>query len=120
MAFDLYDSTGRPYAYCEDEGTLYTFTGIPIAYFSDDSVYAFSGRHIGYFAGGLLRDGHGNVLLFTDRASDGPMKPMKHMRPMKGMKRMLPMKGRKQTKPMRPMNTLSWSQHSPEALFETS
>lgn len=119
MSLDFYDSRGRPYAYSDDGETLFTFGGAPIAYISDDSIYAFGGSHIGYFNDGMIRDAHGNVLLFTQNASGGPMKPMKQMKPMKGMKQMKPMKGMKQMKPMRPMKSLGWSSYSPEDVFES-
>ena len=119
MSLDFYDSQGRPYAYSDDDKTIYTFTGIPIAYISDDSIYSFTGSHVGYFNDGMVIDQHGAVLLFTDGASGGPMKPMKMMKPMKSMKQMKPMKGMKQMKPMRPMNSLSWSDYSPEDIFES-
>ena len=87
MSLDFYDSNGRPYAYSDDGETIYSFTGIPIAYISDESIYSFSGQHIGYFNNGMSRDGHGDVLLFTANASGGPMKQMK---PMKSIKQMNP------------------------------
>jgi hypothetical protein len=118
MLLDFYDSQGRPYAYCDDGETIYTFTGIPIAYISDDSVYSFSGSHIGYFNDGLIRDQYGAILLFTEGASGSPMKPMEMMKPMKSTKQMKPMKGMKQMKPMRPINSLGWSDSSPEEVFE--
>jgi hypothetical protein len=117
MSLDFYDYQGRPYAYSYDGETIYSFLGIPIAYISNDSIYSFSGKHLGYFNDGIIRDQHGDSLLFTDGASGGPMKPMKMMKPMKGMKRMKPMKGMKETKPMRPMKTLSWSSLTPEGVF---
>jgi len=117
MSLDFYDYQGRPYAYSDDGETIYAFSGIPIAYISNDSIYSFSGKHLGYFNDGIIRDQHGDSLLFTDGASGGPMKPMKMMKPMKGMKRMKPMKGMKETKPMRPMKTLSWSSLTPEGVF---
>ena len=119
MSLDFYDSNGRPYAYTDDGESIYSFTGIPIAYISDDSIYSFSGTHIGYFNDGMIRDGNGDVLLFTDDASGGPMKPMKQMKPMKSMKQMKPMKGMKQMKPMRPMKTIGWSSYEPESIFES-
>ena len=96
MSLDFYDSQGRPYAYSDDGETIYSFSGVPIAYISNDSIYSFSGKHLGYFNNGIIRDKHGDSLLFTDGASGGPMKPMKRMKPMKGMKRMKPMKGIKE------------------------
>lgn len=41
MSLDFYDSNGRPYAYSDDGETIYSFTGIPIAYISDDSIFSF-------------------------------------------------------------------------------
>lgn len=117
MPLDFYDSHGRPHAYTDDGETLFTFAGVPIAYISDDSIYSFTGAHIGYFNDGMIRDAHGDVLLFTEKASGGPMKPMKRMKPMKGMKQMKPMKGMKQVKPMRPMESTNWSSCSPEDVF---
>ncbi len=119
MSLDLYDSQGRPYAYSDDGEAIYTFSGIPIAYISDDSIYSFRGKHVGYFNDRMIRDQHGDVLLFTDGASGGPMKPMKMMKPMKSMKQMRPMKGMKEMKPMRPMKTLGWSSYTPEGIFES-
>jgi len=119
MSLDFYDSQGRSYAYSDDGETIFSFMGVPVAYISDDSIYSFSGAHIGYFNDGMIRDQHGDVLLFTDGASDGPMKPMKMMKPMKSMKQMKPMKGMKQMKPMRPMKTLGWSSYAPEDIFES-
>lgn len=119
MSLDFYDSNGRPYAYTDDGKTIYSFTGIPIAYISDDSIYSFSGVHVGYFNDGMVRDSNGDVLLFSGDASGGPMKPMKQMKPMKSMKQMKPMKGMKQMKPMRPMKTLGWSSYTPEDIFES-
>jgi hypothetical protein len=118
MSLDFYDLNGRAYAYSDDGDTIYTFTGIPVAYISDDSIYAFSGKHIGCYNDGLIRDQNGDVLLFTSEASGGPMKPMRQMKPMKSMKQMKPMKGLKQMKPMRPMKTLGWSSYVPEDIFE--
>lgn len=119
MSLDFYDADGRAYAYTDDGETIYSFTGIPIAYISEDSIYSFSGSHIGYFNDGMIRDSHGDVLLFTSNASGGPTKPMKQMKPMKSMKQMKPMKSMKQVKPMRPMKTLGWSVYSPKNIFES-
>jgi len=85
MSLDFYDSQGRPYAYSDDGETIYSFTGVPVAYISDDSIYSFSGLHLGYFNDGIIRDRYGDVLLFTDGASGGPLKPLKMMKPMKSI-----------------------------------
>jgi hypothetical protein len=117
MSLDFYDSYGQPYAYTDDGKHIYSFKGIPIAYVSDDSIYSFSGAHIGYFNEGMIRDRNGDVLLFTNVASGGPMKPMKKMKPLKNLKQMRPMKGMRQMRPMRPMKTIGWSSYAPGNIF---
>jgi len=119
MQITFYNSQGHPTAYTEDEVHIYLFSGQPVAYIDDSSVYAYNGRHLGRFEDGWIRDNQGNCVFFTEDASGGPMKPMKSMRPMKGMKSMKPMKSMKQMKPMRPMNTSSWSELSREQFFES-
>ena len=118
MSLDFYDAKGRPYAYCDDGESIYTFAGRPIAYIDGDSIFAFSGRHIGYFEEGALRDAAGHTLLFTDGARSGPIKPIKQIRPMKGGKGLRPVKRMQQNKPIKPIKTLSWSAAAPEKVLE--
>lgn len=119
MASTFFDSKGKPYAYTDDGETLYTFSGNPVAYISDDSIYSFSGTHLGYFENGLLRDRHGDALLFTSGASGGPLKPLTMMEPLKSLKQLKPLKSLRQLKPLKPIATLCWSTYSPEHIFQT-
>lgn len=43
----FYDLYGNAIAYCEDNETIYLFTGQPVAYLYEDSVYSFDGRQLG-------------------------------------------------------------------------
>ncbi len=63
MSRDFYDSNGRPYAYSDDGETIYTFGGRPVAYIDGDSVYLFSGSHLGFFQNGQVWGHAGNVVL---------------------------------------------------------
>jgi len=101
MEIIFYNSQGHPTAYTEDEVYIYLFSGQPVAYIDDSSVFAYNGRHLGRFEDGWIRDNQGNCVFFTEDSSGVPMKPMKSM------------------KPMRPMNTLLWSQLSGEQFFES-
>jgi hypothetical protein len=118
MSLNFYDSTGRPYAYSDDGESIYTFDGAPIAYIDGDSIYGFNGTHIGYFKNGLIRDSRGGVALFTDNASGGPIKPIKQIKPIKSIKQIKPIKSIKAIRPIRPIDSMCWSQYSPEDLFE--
>jgi hypothetical protein len=117
MSLDFYDKLGYPFAYLDDNDSIYTFTGIPTAYIEDDSIYNFDGRHIGYFQNGAIFDSQGSTVLFSDMTIGGPVKPAKQMIPMKAMKQMYPMKSLKEMKPMKPTLTFTWSQYSPQELF---
>ena len=119
MELTFYDSKGRPIAYTEDGTYIYLFSGEPVAYLDNESVYSVSGKHIGRFRNGWIRDNNGQCVFFSEDATGGPMKPMKMMKPMKSMKQMKPMKSMKEMRPMRPMDSLSWSELSGEQFFET-
>lgn len=117
MSLTFYDSNGRAYAYSDDGESIYTFSGRPIAYLNSDSVYSYSGTHLAYFRNGLVRDHAGDVVLFTDGASGGPVKPIKQIKPIKGIRQIKPIKGIRSTKPIRPINSTGWSQFYPEDIF---
>lgn len=117
MELTFYDSNGRPVGYTEDGVHIYLFSGEPIAYIDNRSVYSFSGRHLGRFGNGWIRDNNGRCVFFTQQAKGGPMKPMKMMKPMKGMKQMKSMRGMKEMRPMKTVNSLSWSGLSREQFF---
>jgi hypothetical protein len=119
MALDFYDSAGSPYAYSDDGETIYTFSGKPIAHISGDSVYSFSGRHVGFFENGQIWDHSGAVVLFTDGATGGPIKPLKSLKPLNSLKELKPLKGLKELKPLKTLKGMSWSTLVPEQIFET-
>lgn len=118
MAMDFYDSHGRPFAYCEDGETIYTFSGQPIAYLNGDSIYAFSGAHLGFFESGQIWNHSGEVILFNDGASGGPMKPLKLLKPLKGLKQLKPLKGLKGMKPLKSLKRMQWAQTNPKVFFK--
>jgi hypothetical protein len=119
MSLDFYDSNGRPYAYSDDCDTIFTFDGQPIAHIDGDSIYSFPGTHLGFFEGGQVWDHSGSVLLYTEVAFGGPMKPLKSLKPLKGLKQLKPLKGLKQLKPLKALKSMAWSEHAPEAIFES-
>jgi hypothetical protein len=42
--------------------TFYLWDGKPGAYFDEDSVYGFNGKHLGWLKGGLVYDHDGNMV----------------------------------------------------------
>ena len=109
MSLEFYDQVGAPVAYADDLEHIYAFSGEPVAYIQNDSIYDYGGRHLGWFFGGWVLDHNGNHVYFTDQAIGGPLKPLRMLRPLKGLKSLKPLKGIKAIKPIRPIRSLSWS-----------
>ncbi|HEX7061542.1 MAG TPA: hypothetical protein VF200_06195 [Woeseiaceae bacterium] len=118
MAIDFYDKSGAPIAYCEDGEHIYLFSGEPVAFMHGDAVYSFSGKHIGWFEDGWVRDTSGRCVFFTDDATGGPVKPVKHVKPVKGVKHVRPVKGVKAVRSVRAVRSLSWSPLSGAHFFK--
>jgi hypothetical protein len=99
----LFDSKGRAAAYIstDDDLTIYMWGGKPVAYLDVRNgtyhVYGFNGIHLGRFEDGVLRDGNGDVVDFTEEAVDietgiEPMKSLKGLRPLKSLQELPPLK----------------------------
>ncbi|HJP62540.1 MAG TPA: hypothetical protein VJ844_03820, partial [Mucilaginibacter sp.] len=76
---NLYNSSGNATAYIDDyltDRVLYLWDGTPIGYlhqnFNNTDVYWFSGKHLGWFENGLLRDNDGYIILATKQAASRP------------------------------------------------
>jgi hypothetical protein len=65
----LYDSTGEAVAYVnQDRGTtiLFRASGEPFAYVSDEAIYRFDGKHLGWYENGIFYDGRGYMVAFPE------------------------------------------------------
>jgi hypothetical protein len=117
MSLDFYGSTGQPVAYSDDGQHIYRYNGQPVAYLHRDAVYSFSGRQLGWFDHGCVRDTNGRCVLFTPSATTGLLKPVLAMKPMKGVKALLPLKGIRHLPLMKPLYSDSWSPIPPDQFF---
>lgn len=117
MNTTFYDQTGAAIAYTENDGTLYLFTGEPVAYIENEAIYLFSGKHAGWFEDGWIRDKNGNCVFYTDTATGGPIKPVKHISPVKSVKHIKPVKSVKNIKSIKSVKSLSWSSLSNTDFF---
>ena len=114
----FYDRTGKPVAYTEDGTHVYLFTGEPVAYFVEDAVYGFNGKHLGWLDKGWIRDLNGACVFFSENASgSGPLKPLKELRPLKSLKQLKPIKSIREIKHIRAVDSLSWSPLSGTQFF---
>jgi len=115
----FYDSCGKPISYSDDEECIYLFTGQPVAYFYDDTIYGFNGRHFGWFENGWIRDLHGYCAFYTEDASgSGPAKPARYAKPAKSAKNVKPAKCARNAKNARAAKCLTWSVLSGVQFFQ--
>lgn len=115
----FYDAGGRPVAYSDDRRHVYEFGGLPLAYLDGDSVYAFDGRHLGWWSHGWVRDHQGAWVFFTENAVGGPPTPARQARPVKGYKNVPPAPAFKHVKPAPVANGLGWSSRSGSQFFQS-
>ncbi len=90
----LYDESGRAYAWLDEPtGRIFSLRGKNIAFIDGDSVYAWSGRHIGWWGDGHIRDRSGAVAVFTaGAASLGVVKPVTAVKPVQPVKAVSPVR----------------------------
>jgi hypothetical protein len=109
MERTFYNRQGKPIAYSENGVDVYRFDGTPVAYLDGESLFSYSGKHVGWLQDEWVIDRHGGNVLFTDLASGAPLRPVKSLKPLKGLKRLRPIKGVRQHAPLRPLRRLSWA-----------
>jgi hypothetical protein len=105
----FYNQYGQPVAYTEDGIHIFLFTGEPAAYFSQDAIYGFNGKQLGWFHNGWIRDLNGQCVFFSENASGGPAKPAKYACPAKYARYAMPAKAARQARFARAAFSPSWS-----------
>ena len=115
----FYDRDGRAVAFTDDGVHVFLLSGQAVAYFVGDSVYSYTGAHLGWHERGWMRDAAGDCVLFTDGISaDGPVRPEKQGRPARGIKAERPAKGNPEIRPTRALNSRAWSSASVAEFFQ--
>ena len=103
----LYDSRGVATAYIDtdDDNTIFTWTGKPVAYLDEENVYGFNGKHLGWFQDGKIYDHQGRIAGTTADAATVTLQ----FEPFKGFKQFKPFKAFKEFAPLQPIFTFSAS-----------
>lgn len=97
----LFDRAGKAAAYValDDELTIYLWSGKPVAYLEKDNegsfhVYGFNGKHLGWFANGVIWDQDGNASCATKSVlritQNEPFKAFKQFKPLKSFRKFAP------------------------------
>jgi hypothetical protein len=118
MADTFYNNKGIAMAYLDDDGeTIYLHNGTPVACLSGESIYGFNGKHFGWFVEGWVRDNEGGYVFFTNKADDGPVKPLARIDFPHEPKKKKPRHCTKEAIPSRLSQKTSWSPLSWEDFF---
>lgn len=116
----FYNKQGRPVAWIGDNKnfpSIFLFNGQPVAWLSDDSIYNYSGKYLGWFQDGWVRDRNGHAVFYTAEATGGPAKPARQARPARGARAVRPARAAREPRPAKPARTTSWSPLSDESFF---
>lgn len=117
----FYDTDGRPVAWVadnQDYTSIYLFEGQPVAWIADDCVFSYSGRYLGWYQDGWIRDRQGLAVFFTGGASGGPVRPARRARPARGARSARPARGAREARPARPARKQTWSPLSGVQFFQ--
>lgn len=114
----LFGPKGDPKAYIatDEENTIYSFDGRPLAYLDQDNIYGFNGHHLGWFEDGIVWDHKGLRTGFTSSTCPAFTK----FEPFKGFKRFKPFKNFKRFAPFKPFKSLSQSKTDMLALSDVN
>ena len=95
----LFDLEGRPVAYIDftEDPVIYLWNGHAVAYLSDNHVYGFNGKHLGWFENGVIINHGGEKIGFTkiccpENTRAEPAKLDKLIQKIKSVKEMAPLK----------------------------
>ena len=118
MEKTFYDRSGRPVAYSDDGINIHRFSGHAIGHIHEESIYDYSGKHLGWFADGWVRDPSGRCVMFTDEAKGGPLIPWTSKQPTKIVKQNPPAKGVRKAKPRERKVLNAWAGLTGVQFFE--
>ena len=110
----FYNKRGQPICWLSDKDkeTIYLFNGKPVAYIYETSVYSFRGKHLGFYENGWIYDNDGYCVFYTQYATGGPVKPVRHVGPVRFAPSVKPIKSVRSIKPVKPVKKLSWCYNS--------
>jgi hypothetical protein len=103
------DGTAVAYVAMDDDMTIYSWSGKPLAYLESGSagggfnIYGFNGKHLGWFEDGVTRDHKGNGTCGIRDTVSAKLEPLK------GLKQLKPLQSLTQLEPLRPIDSLKWS-----------
>lgn len=114
----LYDRTGTAVVHVESN-VLYLISGQPVAFLHNEYVYAYSGRQIGTYEDGRVRDMVGACAFYSEKHSGfGPIAPVRRIPPIPAIHAIPPIPPIPNIPKVKAVPTSSWSKLSGKQFFE--
>lgn len=110
MTTDLWDRHGQAVAYVDgDKESIYMRDGTPVAWLSENGIYAYGGKFLGWLYEGWIFGRDGKCVLFTERSQPGPVKPFRQAAEDRGDQGLRPFRAARDTAARRPGRCPMWS-----------
>ncbi len=114
----LYDRHGAAIVHIENN-VIYTISGVPVAFLQHEYVYAYSGKQLGTYEDGWLRDLKGTCVFFSEHATGaGPVPPVPRVPPVPSVPRIPPVPPVPQIPRIKAIPSLSWSSVEGNQFFQ--
>lgn len=115
----IYDKNGKPTLRLLSDGRFVTFSGKSAGFMDKTSIYNYSGSHIGWYEGGIMRDHLGKCVGFGENVTESTHSflPFKQFVPFRGFVEFEPFRPFKSFEPFHPFKSFSWSDMEPINLF---
>jgi hypothetical protein len=107
----LYDRFGKAVAFLGDNRRILDLRGGSLAWINGSgSVYDYSGRHMGWWQDGHMRDRNGAVSMFLPEATNlGVIPPIVSIPPIPPIPSIEPIRPIPAIPPIKPINRMSWA-----------
>ena len=118
MTTDLWDVHGQAAAYIDaDKQSIYLNDGTPVAWLSENALYTYRGKLLGWLWEGWIFGRDGKCVLFTERAQPGAPNPFRQAPEDRGEQSLRPSRDSRETAPKRPGRTSVWSSRDVRLFF---
>lgn len=114
----LYDRHGEAIVHIKGN-TIYTISGVPVAFLQREYVYAYNGAQLGTYENGWLRDLQGSCVFFSEHVSGiGPVPPVPRVPPIPSVPRVPPVPPIPQIPHVKVIPRSSWSTTEGSQFFQ--
>ena len=121
MITNLWDIHGQAVAYIDDDQqSIFMRDGTPVAWLSENIVYTYRGKLLGWLWEGWIFGRDGKCVLFTERAQPGATKPFRQMPEDCGDQALRPSRDVRETPLKRRTRSTVWSSNSARSFFTRS